>query len=71
MPLAKMTFISEIIQLNEAAHENYYRAMGIAWAASERRKCLDMNIKSGNEVKKEVLAEKYPTKRRNTTVLSL
>jgi G3E family GTPase len=69
-PLAKMTFISEIIQLNEAAHENDYRAMGIAWAASARQKCLLLNIKSGNGVKKEILAEKYPAKRRNTTVLS-
>jgi hypothetical protein len=71
MPLAKMMFISEIIQLNEAAHESDYRAMEIAWAASERKKCLILNIKSGNGVKKEVIAEKYPTKRRNTTVFFL
>jgi hypothetical protein len=49
-------FISEIIQLNEAAHESDYRAMGIAWAASERQKCLVMKIKRGNSIKKEMHA---------------
>ena len=58
MPLAKMPFISEIIQLNEAAHESDYRAMGIAWAATERQKHLFMNIKKGNGVKKEVIEGK-------------
>jgi hypothetical protein len=70
MPLAKMMFISEIIQLNEAAHERDYRAMGIAWAASERQKSSFMNIKRGNGVKKELLAEKYSYDKRNTTVKS-
>jgi hypothetical protein len=32
--------------------------MGIAWAASERQKCLLLNIKRGSSVKKEILAEK-------------
>jgi hypothetical protein len=32
--------------------------MGIAWAVSERPKYLVMNIKRGNGVKKEILAEK-------------
>jgi hypothetical protein len=36
--LAKILFISEIIQVNEAAHGSYYRAIGIAWAASELQK---------------------------------
>jgi hypothetical protein len=70
MPLAPMMFISEIIQLNEAAHECDYRAMGIAWAASERQKCLLLNIKRGNGVKKELLAEKYFDDKWNTTVKS-
>jgi hypothetical protein len=58
MPVTKKMFISEIIQLNEAAHKIDYRAMGIAWAASERQKCLFKNIKRGNGVKKGILAEK-------------
>jgi hypothetical protein len=61
-------FISEIIQLNEAAHESDYRAMGIAWAASERQKCPFKNIKRGNGVKKEIFGEKYPVKRCPTAV---
>ena len=58
MPLAEMMFISEIIQLNEAAHGSDYRAMGIAWAASERQKQLLLNIRKGNGVKKEEITEK-------------
>ena len=56
--MAKMPFISEIIQLNEAAHGSGYRAMGIAWAASERQKQLLLNIRKGNDVKKEEITEK-------------
>ena len=65
-----MVFISEIIQLNEAGHESHYRAMGIAWAASERQKCLVKNIKRGNGVKKEILAEKYSDDKWYTTIKS-
>ena len=56
--MAQEMFISEIIQLNEAAHESDYRAMGIAWAASERQRRLFKNIKKGNGVKKEEIAGK-------------
>jgi hypothetical protein len=58
MPMAREMFISERIQLNEAAHESDYRAMGIAWAASGRQKCLFRNIKRGNGVKKGIIVEK-------------
>ncbi len=57
--MAQLIFISEIIQLNEAAYGSYYRAMGIAWAASERQTGLFMNIKSGNGVKKEIITRKW------------
>jgi hypothetical protein len=58
--LAKMSFILEIIQLNEAAHGSDYRAMGIAWAASEGQKRPLIIIKWGNGVKKEIIAGKRP-----------
>jgi len=57
-----MLFISEIIQLNEAAHGSDYRAMGIAWAASEGQKHPFIIIKWGNEVKKEIIAGKRPVR---------
>ncbi len=68
--LAREKFISEIIQLNEAAHESDYRAMGIAWAASGRQKCPCRNIQTGNSGKKEILTGKCLVKMHDTAVKS-
>jgi hypothetical protein len=70
MPLARMKFISDKIQLNDAAHGSDYRAMGIAWAASGRHNLLLMNIKKGNGVKKELFAGECPIKKRNRSIKS-
>jgi hypothetical protein len=56
-----MLFISDKIQLNEAAHGCDYRAMVLVWAASERHKRLFMKIRRGKGVKKGFRVKKWPS----------
>jgi hypothetical protein len=64
MQVAIPIFISERIQLNEAARGSDYRAMGLVWAASEHEKQLFMKIRRGKGVKKGIRIKKWPSDNR-------